>query len=261
MVSFTDHLGSDDSKTNTSHLSAAYDAEGQSIPATPVAGDRKIITLRDVRKDTEVETYIRRGNEHLGECGFTEHGQRHADLVSSIARNILLRLGQKERDAELSAIAGYLHDIGNVVSRYIHGQTGAVMAWKILERLGMPADEIATVVSAIGNHDPEELGQPVNQVAAALILADKSDVHRSRVRVADPTRFDIHDRVNYAVTRSFVNVNGGNKTITLELSVDTDISPVMDYFEIFLARMIMCRRAAAFLGCQFELLINDTRLL
>lgn len=172
-----------------------------------------------------------------------------------------MRLGLKERDAELAAVAGYLHDIGNVVSRFMHGQTGAVMAWRILERLGMPADEIATVVSAIGNHDPEELGRPVNQVSAALILADKSDVHRSRVRVVDPTRFDIHDRVNYAVTRSFVNVNGRNKTITLELSVDTDISPVMDYFEIFLTRMIMCRRAAAFLEYQFELVINEARLL
>jgi metal-dependent HD superfamily phosphatase/phosphodiesterase len=231
------------------------------MKTTSKASSPKTITLSDVRNDTEVETYVRRGNEHLYACGFTEHGQRHSDLVSSIARNILLRLGCDERDAELAAIAGYLHDIGNVVSRYMHGQTGAVMAWRILERLRMPADEIATVVSAIGNHDPEELGQPVNRVAAALILADKSDVHRSRVRVLDPAKFDIHDRVNYAVKRSFVNVNEGNKTITLELSVDTEISPVMDYFEIFLTRMIMCRRAAAFLDCQFELLINEVQLL
>ncbi|HHV79840.1 MAG TPA: HD domain-containing protein [Firmicutes bacterium] len=221
----------------------------------------KIVTLEVVKGNPLVDALINRGNSHLGAIGYTEHGARHANLVASIGRNILLRLSFPEREAELAAIAGYLHDIGNVVSRHYHAQTGGVMAAHILYEMGMPADEIATVIGAIGSHDPEGTSEPVNYVSAAVILGDKSDVHRSRVRNTDKTKFDIHDRVNYAVERSFLKVDEKGKTITLELKIDTAISPVMDYFEIFLARMIMCRKAATFLGCNFELRINDTRLL
>lgn len=220
-----------------------------------------LVTLEKVSEDPEVRTYIEKGNECLGAIGYTEHGQRHALLVARIAHNVLTRLGFPEREAELGAIAGYLHDIGNMISRQGHGQTGALMAWRILERMGMPPAEIATVVSAIGSHDPEEMGDPVSNVSAAVILGDKSDVHRSRVRNPEMSTFDIHDRVNYAVEKSFLRVDEKRKTISLELTIDTKISPVMDYFEIFLVRMVMCRRAALFLGCQFELSINDVRLL
>ncbi|MCR4398291.1 MAG: HD domain-containing protein [Firmicutes bacterium] len=213
------------------------------------------VTLEAVKKVPEVETYINRGND------YTEHGPRHASLVANIAHNVLARLGFPQREAELAAIAGYLHDIGNIVSRWSHGQTGAVMAFTVLRELGMPPDEIATVVGAIGSHDPEESGYPVNNVSAALILGDKSDVHRTRVRNPDQAAFDIHDRVNYAVEHSFLRVDDGRKAITLELKIDTKISPVMDYFEIFLTRMVMCRRAASYLGCDFELSINEVRLL
>jgi metal-dependent HD superfamily phosphatase/phosphodiesterase len=214
-----------------------------------------------VKRHPEVETYLQRGNDHLGAIGYTDHGLRHANLVASISRNILLRLEFPEREAELAAIAGYLHDIGNVVSRWGHGQTGAIIAWHILRELGMPPLEVAAVIGAVGSHDPEDTSEPVNNVAAAVVLGDKSDVHRSRVRNPDHTTFDIHDRVNYAVEHSFVRVDEKRHTITLELTIDTKLSPVMDYFEIFLTRMVMCRRAAAFLGCSFELSINDVRLL
>ncbi len=220
-----------------------------------------VVTLDMLRSISEVETYLLKGNSHLEAIGYTEHGVRHSNLVARIARNILIRLGYDEREAELAAIAGYLHDVGNVVSRWMHGQTGAVMAWKLLREAGMPHDELATVVGAIGSHDPEDISEPVNTVAAAVILADKSDVHRSRVRNPDISQFDIHDRVNYAVQRSFVRVDEPKRSITLELTVDTAISPVMDYFEIFLVRMVMCRRAAEFLNCSFELSINEVRLL
>ncbi|NPV70618.1 MAG: HD domain-containing protein [Firmicutes bacterium] len=214
-----------------------------------------------IRRLPEVEVYIERGDAHLDAIGYTEHGHRHASLVANIARNVLIRLGLPEREAELAGIAGYLHDIGNIVSRSGHGQTGAVMAFQILRGLGMPADEIAAIVGAIGSHDPEESGYPVNNVSAALILGDKSDVHRTRVRNCDRASFDIHDRVNYAVEHSFLRVDDKRKTIVLELKIDTKISPVMDYFEIFLVRMVMCRRAASFLGCNFELSINDVQIL
>lgn len=219
-----------------------------------------MVTLEVVRADTEVETYIRQGHEHLGAIGFTEHSLRHAGLVARIAHSIMSHLDFPDREAELAAIAGYLHDIGNVISRQDHGQTGAVLAFDILRRLGMPPHEVARIVGAIGNHE-EEYGQPVNNVSAALILADKSDVHRSRVRNPEPAKFDPHDRINYAVNHSFVRVDRPARTITLELTIDTTISPVMEYFEIFLTRMIMCRRAADFLGCRFALLINDVSLL
>ncbi|MGB9886850.1 MAG: HD domain-containing protein [Moorellales bacterium] len=218
------------------------------------------VDLEVVKRDSEVATYIVRSNEHLGAMGYTEHGHRHVDLVAHVAYNIMSYLGYPQRVAELAAIAGYLHDIGNVVSRHNHGQAGALIAYQILSRLGMPPEEIASVVGAIGNHE-EEYGHAVNPVAAALILADKSDVHRSRVRNQDPATFDLHDRVNYAVERSFLRVDAGRKRLTMELKIDTKISPVMDYFEIFLSRLLMCRRAAAFLGCTFGMEINGAKFL
>ncbi|MDR5684140.1 MAG: HD domain-containing protein [Armatimonadota bacterium] len=218
------------------------------------------VTLQVVKADPEVEAYVEKANEYTGILGYTEHGFRHAGLCSRIAFNILRRLGSPEREAELAAIAAYLHDIGNLVSRLNHEHTGAVLADGILARLGMEPAERAVVMSAIGNHE-ESHGQPVSRVGAAVILADKSDVHRSRVRNPDPATFDIHDRVNYAVEHSFLRVDEKAREITLELTVNTDSAQVMEYFEIFLTRMIMCRRAAEFLGCAFKLQINGVKLL
>ncbi|MBE3586678.1 HD domain-containing protein [Desulfofundulus thermocisternus] len=219
-----------------------------------------MITLEDIKKNPLVDSFIRKGNEYLGVLGYTEHSYRHLNLVSSLARSILERLGYPEREAELAAIAGYMHDIGNVVSRNDHGISGAVLAFTILNSMGMDPDEMATVISAIANHE-EQYGQPVNNVAAALIVADKSDVHRSRVRNQDFATFDIHDRVNYAVEHAFISVDRDKRTITMDLTIDINICPVMEYFEIFLTRMTLCRRAANFLHCNFELIINGSRLL
>ena len=219
-----------------------------------------MITLDDIKKDPVVDTCVRKGNEYLGVMGFTEHGYRHINLISRISRNILERLNYPQKEVELAAIAGYMHDIGNVISRYDHGQSGATLAFLILTKMGMSPEDIAMVISAIGNHE-EEYGHPVNSVAAALILADKSDVHRSRVRNQDFATFDIHDRVNYAVEHSFLKVNGENRTITMELTIDIEICPVMEYFEIFLSRMVLCRRAANFLKSRFALEINGAKLL
>jgi len=218
------------------------------------------IHVEQIKKLPMVKTFIEIGNQHLGSMGFTEHSFRHAGLVSNISSNILERLGYPKRDSELVAIAGYLHDIGNVITRYNHGQSGAYLALQVLQELKMPWEEIAVIIAAIGNHK-EEYGQPVNNIAAALILADKSDVHRSRVRNPDVANFDIHDRVNYAAKHSFLRVEPGERVITLELEIDTGISGVMEYFEIFLTRMVMCRRAAAALDSSFSLVINGTRLL
>jgi hypothetical protein len=225
------------------------------VPVQPA-----VPTLEDIKRDPEVQAFITKANEYTGVIGYTEHGARHANLTSSIAGNVLRRLGHDERAAQLGAIAAYLHDIGNLVSRANHEHTGAVLADRILARLGMVADERAVVMGAIGNHE-ESHGEPVSAIGAAVILADKSDVHRSRVRNPDPAAFDIHDRVNYAVEHSFLRVEEKSKTITLELTIDTAISQVMEYFEIFLGRMLMCRRAATFLGCDFKLQINGTKLL
>ena len=218
------------------------------------------VTLETVRADSEVQVFIRKADENLEQLGYTEHGTRHAGLVAKIARNILLRLGRPEREAELAAIAGYLHDLGNGISRLDHGIAAALLAQHVLLRLGMDYEECAEVMCAIGNHE-EQYGEAVSNLSAALILADKSDVHFSRVRNIDPTTYDAHDRVNHASQRSFVTVDAEAKTITLELTIDVTAVSVMDYFEIFLSRMVMCRRAAAFLGCDFGLLINKTRLL
>lgn len=219
-----------------------------------------MVTLEQVKKNPLVDTFIKRSNEYLGALGYTEHGFRHISLVSSISRNILERLGHPPRIQELTAIAGYLHDIGNAVNRNLHAEAGAALIFTILNHMGMDPDELAMVVSAVGNHD-EKNGQPVNVVSAALILADKADVHRSRVRNQDFATFDMHDRVNYAVEHSFLRVDEEKRTITLELTIDIEICPVLEYFEIFMSRMVLCRRAADFLNCQFELFVNGSKLL
>lgn len=228
-------------------------------PADTIARQR-LVTLEDLKKDPEVDAYIIKANEYTGAIGYTEHGARHANLTASIAYNTLKRLAYQERDAQLAAMAAYLHDIGNMVSRINHEHTGAMLANSILLRLGMDPVERGIVMGAIGNHE-EKGGEPVSPVGAAVILADKSDVHRSRVRNPDMTTFDIHDRVNYAVEHSFLRVDEKGKTISLELTIDTKLSQVMEYFEIFLTRMVMCRRAAQFLACEFKLQINGAKLL
>lgn len=220
----------------------------------------RLVTLQDLRNDPLITTLIAKGNDHLGVLGYTNHGKLHVTLVADLCYDILEQLGSPERERELAAIAGYLHDIGNVINRRGHSQSGALLAMTIMRRIGMDPAEIAVVAGAIGNHD-EGNGQPISRVAAALILADKSHVHRSRVRNRDISTFDIHDRVNYAVNESILRVNGESRVITMELCIETEICPVMEYFEIFLTRMVMCRRAAAFLECQFELLINGAKLL
>lgn len=219
------------------------------------------LTLDDLRDDPEIMAYLEGGNSHLGALGYTDHGQRHAGLVAAIAGNVLEHLDFSEREVELARIAGYLHDIGNVISRFYHAQSGAAIAERLLHSRGMSPKEIATIIGAIGSHDPEDAISASSPVSAAVILGDKSDVHRSRVRNQDTLNFDVHDRVNFAATRSFLRVDRDTKTIALELTVDTAISPVMEYFEIFLTRMIACKRAAEYLGARFELQINNVRLL
>lgn len=219
----------------------------------------QIITLDQVRRDDEIKTYIAKANEQMNALGYTEHGFRHAGIVAETARSIPISLGLDGRLAELAAIAGYVHDIGNAVSRNIHCETGAVMAMNILTRIGMPTEEVATIIGAIGNHE-EDSGAPISPVGAALILADKADVHHSRVQNPNPLAFDIHDRVNHAVQRSQLRVDKEHKTINLELESDHQAASVMEYFEIFLTRMLMCRRAADYFGYRFRLVMNGTDL-
>lgn len=218
------------------------------------------ITLEQVRNHPQVKVLIQKANDALGALGYTEHGFRHCELVAKVARQVLLDLDGPSREPETAAIAGYLHDIGNVMGRREHDVAGAIIAMQILQDLKMPLEEIADIIAAIGNHDEAE-GQVVNRVAAALILGDKSDVHRSRVRNPDLATFDIHDRVNYAVEYSSLKVDSEQSVVTLALKIDTSISQVMEYFEIFLTRMVMCRRAASFLNARFALVINDVELL
>ncbi len=219
-----------------------------------------MVTLSEIKQNPVINAFIVKGNEHLGAMGYTDHGHLHVSLVSMLSREILLKLGYRQRTAELAGIAGYIHDIGNVINRQGHSQSGAIIAMGILKKLNMDMDENAIICAAIGNHD-EGSGHPVSEVAAALILADKSHVHRNRVRNTGLAAFDIHDRVNYAVEYSIMDIDSENRVITMELEIDIEICPVMEYFEIFLHRMILCRRAANFLGCEFELIINGAKLL
>ncbi|MBE6936400.1 MAG: HD domain-containing protein [Ruminococcaceae bacterium] len=214
------------------------------------------IHFSDIKNNTEINTYIRQADASMCAMGYTEHAFAHVTRSAEMASRLLTELGYDERTVELARIAGYMHDIGNVVNRDDHAHSGALMAFRILDKLGMPPEEVAMVITAIGNHD-EHTAHPVNAVAAALILADKSDVRRSRVRNHDTIRFDIHDRVNYAVEHSDLVLNAGAKTVTLTIHIDIDICPVMDYFEIFTTRMLLCRKAAAFFGLTFQLHIND----
>ena len=218
------------------------------------------ITFEDVRHNSAVNAYIKKADESLTALGYTEHSFAHVTLVAEKAGYILSTLGYPDRTVELVMIAGYLHDIGNIVNRVEHSQSGAIIAFRILDHLGFPPDEIGQIVTAIGNHD-EGTGIPVSELAAALILADKSDVRRNRVRNQDVSAFDIHDRVNYSVTKSELKINEVHTLIKLKLSVDTHYSSVMDYFEIFLKRMVLCRKAAEKLGLQFKLMINEQQLI
>lgn len=212
-----------------------------------------------MKRDERVRTYIEKANAQMIAIGYTEHGFRHAGIVAGVAQGIPRQLGLGAREAELAAIAGYMHDIGNVINRNLHTETGAVLAHHILTSIGMDPLEIALIMGAIGNHE-EDSGFPINSIAAAVIIADKSDVHFSRVQNPNPVAFDIHDRVNYAVQKSYLRVDAANKVISLELTIDTASSGVMEYFEIFLLRMLMCRKAADTLGCKFKLVINGTEL-
>ncbi|MBR3993483.1 MAG: HD domain-containing protein [Anaerotignum sp.] len=213
-----------------------------------------------IRQSEAIKVYIQRADESLAALGFTEHSFAHVTKVAETVKYILETLGYSEHDVEMGMIAAYLHDIGNLINRSEHAQSGAIMAFRILDEMGMPAEDVATIVTAIGNHD-EGTGVPVNDIAAALILADKSDVRRSRVRNQDQQTFDIHDRVNYSVEKSVLKINQEHSLIKLKLSVDTHYSSVMDYFEIFLQRMIMCRKAAEKLGMTFKLMINEQSLI
>lgn len=215
-----------------------------------------MLKFEDVKKDHAVGVYIKAADASLAALGYTEHSSAHVSKVAEFAAELLTTLGYDARTAELARIAGYLHDIGNLVNREEHSQSGAVMAFRILDRLGMDPEEIATVVTAIGNHD-EGTGVAVNPVAAALIIADKTDVRRSRVRNADFSTFDIHDRVNYSVFDTALDVDTEKREVRLSIKIDTEIGSIMDYFEIFLTRMIMCRKAAESLGVAFRLSINE----
>ena len=215
-----------------------------------------MLTYEDIKKDRATRAYITAADESLRALGYTEHSFAHVVSVADRAGDILSTLGYDAREVELAKIAGFMHDIGNLVNRSEHSQSGAVMAFRILDNMGMAPEEIAAVVTAIGNHD-EGTGVPVNAISAALILADKTDVRRSRVRNTELTTFDIHDRVNYSVAESALDIDTNAKTVSLSLRIDTEISSLMSYFEIFMERMNMCRHAAERLGLSFKLRINE----
>ncbi len=219
-----------------------------------------MLTYKQVTSSEAIKTYITRADESLAALGFTEHSFAHVVHVAEKAGYILSTMGYEERTVELAKIAGYLHDIGNLVNRKDHSQSGAVMAWSILSDMQCDPGEMATIVTAIGNHD-EGTGVPVNAVAAALILADKADVRRTRVRNQDFSTFDIHDRVNYSVKHSSLAINENKTCVTLQLTIDNRFGSVMDYFEIFMGRMLLCRKAAEKLGLKFKLIINDQPLI
>ena len=216
------------------------------------------VTYRYIKQNEDIHTYIKNADAAVEAQGYTEHSFAHVEKVASSVEMILTELGYNERQVELGKIAAYLHDIGNVINRVDHAQSGAVMAFRLLDNLNMPAEEICAIISAIGNHD-EHTAQPLNAIAAALIIADKTDVRRSRVRNVDHyDEFDIHDRVNYAVEESRLFFGSDKKVLNLELKLDTNISSVMEYFEIFMDRMLLCRRSAEFFGISFRMRVNDT---
>lgn len=219
-----------------------------------------MITLKDIQNNKEVLALLKGSQKQLNELGYTEHSIRHVSIVSKRAGKILEKLGYNKERVELAKIAGYLHDIGNSVNRIDHAQSGALLAYSILKDIGLETEKCIEIMTAIGNHD-EETGEPVSDISAALILADKSDVHRNRVVNPNATKFHIHDRVNYAVTESNLNLNKKSRIITLDIQIDTKICPVLDYFEIFLKRTMMSKYAAKYLKLWFELVINGTRLL
>jgi uncharacterized protein len=218
-----------------------------------------MVALDDIRADDELMTFIDSANAQLAALGYTEHGRRHAGLVAQVAGDILQQLGYAAGQVELARIAGYLHDVGNLIHREAHALSGALIAKEGLCRLGMAPADVALVMAAIGNHE-EERGIPVSPVAAAVVLADKADVHRSRVQNPDKDQFDIHDRVNYAATDGAVTVHIDQRVIVLRLTIDANYASVMNYFEIFLSRMVMMRQAAGVVGCDYQLIINDVRL-
>lgn len=220
----------------------------------------KILTVEDLRNNVLVDAYLNGADSHMEGCSCIEHGRRHANLVSNISYNIIKRLGRAEREAELAAISGYLHDIGYVINRSQHAQMGALLSHTILLHMGMKPREIIEVVAAIGNHDEGNF-DTVNAIAAALMLADKSDVHRSRVRSSNLEILQPEERIYFAVENSFLRVDADGKEITLELSIDTKISQIMEYFEIFLSHMRACEKAAAYLSCKFRLEINGTKVM
>ncbi|MBE6826426.1 MAG: HD domain-containing protein [Oscillospiraceae bacterium] len=218
------------------------------------------VTYKYIKENADIQEYIRRADKELEALGYTEHSFAHVGKVAHTAGTLLEELGYDARTAELARIAGMMHDIGNIINRIDHAQSGAVMAFRLLDNMNMPASEISQIISAIGNHD-ESTGQPLNPISAALIIADKTDVRRSRVRNTDLLTFDIHDRVNYAVEHSEVHLNEDKTAIVLELTIDPKISSVAEYFEIFLQRMLLCKKSAQYLGLRFELMINGTSVL
>lgn len=224
-----------------------------------ITGAPHAISLREVKANPKVQHLIDGANQVMRSMGYTEHGHRHAGVVSSITRHLMEKSGGSGRDCELAQIAAYLHDIGNVINRVNHPISGAGLAYSILNEMGMPPEEIAPILGAIGNHE-ELVGTPISQMSAALIIADKSDVHYSRVQNPILETYDIHDRVNAAVQKSRVEVESESKTITLVLEIDSGFATVMEYFEIFLSRMVMCRKAADVLGFKFSLSVNGTVL-
>ena len=218
-----------------------------------------MITYKEIRNNEEINALIARGNQVLNSMGFTEHSRVHAAIVAERAAEILTALGYGEHEAELARIAGFMHDIGNSINRHDHAQSGALLAYQILKELDMPMEDRLTVITAIGNHD-EKTGTAVDAVSAALILGDKTDVRRNRVQAASPAQFDIHDRVNYAVLESTVVYRHDKEAIEMTLELDDKICSLMEYFEIFLDRMLMCQKACQVLGCKFRLVANGTKL-
>jgi len=229
--------------------------------ATKMIAEPKVITLEDVKMNEKVQTFIRLSDEQMEAIGYTEHGFRHVSLVAHNARRILWDLGFNDRQPELAAIAGYLHDVGNMISRIMHSKTGAMIAMQVLMEMGVPPDEAGIVAAAIGNHDEQEGGSIISPVTAAVVIADKADVHRSRVRNPNMAAFDIHDRINYAAQQANLFVDPNEHAITLDLTIDTSIGSVFEYFEIFMSRMLFSRKAAEFLGCRYKLVINGVRML